>query len=131
MKKIIKAPDAKRSFDWREGPMTAREFMQFFGTDVCRKMYEPIWVSSCLKTIMKEQSELAIIADVRFPNEAKAIEESGGVLLRLTRQISEDGHSSEKALDDYPFKNIIDNSDNSIDDLMAKVNKFYRDLKEK
>ena len=125
MKKIIKAPDAKRSFDWREGPMTAREFMQFFGTDVCRKMYEPIWVDSCIRKIQAEQSELAIIADVRFPNEAKAIERVGGSLLRLTRNIYDDDHSSEVALDDYPFTNCINNKDNSIDDLIVKVKEFY------
>ena len=64
VKKIIKAPDAKRSFDWKEGPMTAREFMQFFGTDVCRKMFEPVWAKACINKIKREQSELAIIADV-------------------------------------------------------------------
>lgn len=128
MKKIIKAPDAKRSFDWKEGPMTAREFMQFFGTDVCRKMFEPVWAKACINKIKREQSGLAIIADVRFPNEAKEIEQAGGSLIRLTRSIFEDNHSSEVALDDYPFTNIIDNEDNSIDSLVVKVNKFYRSL---
>ena len=108
-----------------EGPMTAREFMQFFGTDVCRKMYEPIWVDSCIRKIQAEQSELAIIADVRFPNEAKAIERVGGGLLRLTRNIYDDDHSSEVALDDYPFTSCINNKDNSIDDLIVKVKEFY------
>ena len=128
MKKVIRAADSKRSFDWREGPMTAREFMQFFGTDVCRKMYEPIWVNSCIRKIKQEQSELAIIADVRFPNEAKAIESAGGKLVRLTRKVLDDNHSSEVALDDYPFTSSIDNKDNSIDSLIVKVNKFYRSL---
>ena len=131
MKKIVTAPDAKRSFDWKEGPMTAREFMQFFGTDVCRKIYEPIWVESCLSAIKKEQSELAIIADVRFPNEADAIIRAGGTLLRLTRQTLEDNHASEKALDDYPFEHTVNNANNSIDNLMVKVNKFYQNLKGK
>tara|TARA_B100002019_G_scaffold102830_1_gene88572 strand:- start:2687 stop:3394 length:708 start_codon:yes stop_codon:yes gene_type:complete len=108
-----------------EGPMTAREFMQFFGTDVCRKMYEPIWVDSCIRKIQAEQSELAIIADVRFPNEARAIERAGGGLLRLTRNIYDDDHSSEVALDDYPFTSCINNKDNSIDDLIVKVKEFY------
>ena len=130
MKKIIKAPDAKRSFDWKEGPMTAREFMQFFGTDVMRKIYEPVWVRSCLKKIKEEKSELAIVADVRFPDEAKAIEEAGGDLVRLTRQVIEDNHSSEIALDDYPFTYRIDNRDNSIDSLSVKVNRFYQTLRE-
>jgi len=131
MKKIVTAPDAKRSFDWKEGPMTAREFMQFFGTDVCRKIYEPIWVNSCIKKIQQEQSSLAIIADVRFPNEARAIEAAGGIVARLTRQVHEDNHSSEVALDEYTFTDYIANEDGSIDDLMAKVKKFYNHLKEK
>ena len=130
MKKVIKAADSKRSFDWKEGPMTAREFMQFFGTDVCRKIYEPIWVNSCINKIQQEQSELAIIADVRFPNEAKAIEQAGGKLVRLTRKVFEDSHSSEVALDNYPFTDYIENSNESIDSLAVKVKKFYNHLKE-
>lgn len=108
------------------GPMTAREFMQFLGTDIMRKMYEPIWVNACIKKIKREQSQLAIIADVRFPNEAKAIEDAGGTMLRLTRKIySEDTHSSETALDKYPFSIIIDNGDEGIDYLTAEVKQFY------
>lgn len=108
------------------GPMTAREFMQFLGTDIMRKMYEPIWVNACIKKIKREQSQLAIIADVRFPNEAKAIEDAGGTMLRLTRKIySEDVHSSETALDKYPFSIIIDNGDEGIDYLTAEVKQFY------
>ena len=114
----------------KTGAMTAREFMQHFGSDVCRKVYEPIWVNSCLNRIKKEESELAIIADVRFPNEVKAIEDAGGTVLRLTRNVYKDNHASEVALDDHPFTNVIDNSDESIDSLMVKVKKFYSNLKE-
>jgi hypothetical protein len=112
------------------GPMTAREFMQFLGTDVMRKMHQPIWVNACIKKIQREQSELAIIADVRFPNEAKAIEDAGGKVVRLTRSVHEDYHSSEVALDNYPFTDYIDNEIESIDNLMVKVKEFYRNLKE-
>ena len=78
----------------------------------------------------KEGSELAIIADVRFPNEAEAVENAGGKLVRLTRNVYNDNHSSEVALDDYPFTNYIDNSDTNIEDLTVKVKKFYNHLKE-
>ena len=118
------------TFPIKHGPMTAREFMQFFGTDVMRHMYEPIWVNSCINRIKREQSNLAVIPDVRFPNEAKAIEDAGGTVIRLTRSVFNDQHSSELALDGYPFTDIIDNKDNSIDSLMVKVTKFYRNLKE-
>ena len=46
--------------------MTAREFMQFFGTDICRNAFQPIWVNACLNKIKREKSQLIIIADVRF-----------------------------------------------------------------
>jgi len=111
------------------GRMTAREFMQFLGTDVMRKIYEPVWVNSCIKKIQREEPSLAIIADVRFPNEAKAIEEANGKVIRLTRQAYEDNHSSEVALDEYPFTDYIDNEKASIDDLMVKVKQFYNHLK--
>jgi len=111
------------------GPMTAREFMQYLGTDVMRKMYEPIWVKACLKKIQHEQSQLAIIADVRFPSEVKAIEQAGGTLVRLTRKVfSKDNHSSEVALDDYPFVNVMENSNESINELKDKVKSFYLNL---
>ncbi len=112
------------------GPMTAREFMQYLGTDVMRKMYEPIWVNACIKKIQQEQSGLAIIADVRFPNEAKAIEDAGGTVARLTRKVFEDNHSSEVALDEYPFTHCIENHDSGIDDVIMMVKSFYRNLKE-
>ncbi len=129
MKKILPI-DARKGWDWKEGPMTAREFMQFFGTDIMRKIHGPIWINSCLKKIQREQSQLAIVADVRFPNEAVAIEEAGGVLARMTRKVFEDNHSSEIALDNYKFKHFLDNQSESIDSLMVKVKSFYHNILE-
>jgi hypothetical protein len=120
--------DARKGWDWREGPMTAREFMQFFGTDIMRKVYGPIWINSTIKKIQREQSELAIIADVRFPNEADVIKDVNGVVVRLTRHKLEDNHSSEIALDDYAFTDYIDNQDDSVDALMVQVKSFYQNL---
>lgn len=119
-------------FTWRDtgGPMTAREFMQYFGTDIMRKIYSPIWIKNTIKRITKEKSALAIVADVRFPDEVKSIEKANGEVVRLTRNLFKDNHSSEVALDDYPFKHIIENQKESIENLMVKVKEFYRNLKE-
>ena len=114
----------------RQGVMTSREFMQFLGTNVMRKIYDSVWVNSTIKKITREQSELAVIADVRFPNEAKAIENAGGVVVRLTRKVSDDNHDSEVALDGYPFKHFIDNKDGSLDSMAVKVSKFFRYIQE-
>ena len=108
------------------GPMTAREFLQFFGTDLCRRMWEPIWVNKCIKDIKREGTLLAIIPDVRFPNEVQVIEEAGGMVLRLTRHVFDDDHNSETALDDYSFNQYLDNKNDSIDSTIAKVQRFYR-----
>lgn len=44
-----------------------------------------------------------VITDVRFPNEADAIKAAGGYLVRITRDLPDDGDTdiSETALDDY------------------------------
>jgi hypothetical protein len=110
----------------KSGPMTAREFLQHFGTDMCRRMWEPIWVNKCIKDIKREGTLLAIIPDVRFPNEVQAIEEADGMVLRLTRHVFDDNHDSETALDDYSFKQYLDNQNDSIDSTIAKVRRFYR-----
>lgn len=97
------------------GPMTAREFLQFFGTEICRKIYSNIWTNRAIKNIQEEQSLLAVIDDCRFKNEADAVKAAGGKVIRLTRSISEDSHDSENDLNDYSeFDKIIDNQDMSI-----------------
>jgi hypothetical protein len=111
----------------RSGKMTAREFLQHFGTEIIRKTHHNAWVNSTLGKILKEDPEIAIIPDVRFPNEVKKIKEKEGFVIRLTRDIYSDGHDSEKALDqeNYDWSNfdyIIDNSNGSITDLCDKLN---------
>jgi hypothetical protein len=88
-------------------------------------MYASIWVNATIKKIKREQSELAIIADVRFPNEAKAIEDADGMLLRLTRNVFDDKHDSETSLDNYCFQHVIDNDKYNIFTYAHKITQFY------
>jgi len=97
--------------------MTAREFLQYFGTEVCRKMYENVWADRCLSDIESEGPLLAIIDDCRFPNEADAIQKAGGKIIRLTRSPHEDEHSSESALNEWDnFDAVIDNAELNINE---------------
>ena len=103
------------------GPMTAREVMQYVGTDIFRKMYGNVWIDSLIRRINQEGSHLAIITDGRFPNEVQGIQDADGKVIRLLRDPSdgEDQHASETALDDYSidkFDAFIDNKDMSIDE---------------
>ena len=132
--KVKAAPDAVRSFNWKSGPMTAREFMQYFGTDIMRKMYPNIWVDNTIKKILAEGSELAVIPDVRFPNEVEAILENGGEVIRLSRVYEEDGHQSETCLDSESFDHskftyIIENAEIGVDGLLNKLTQIYRSAK--
>lgn len=113
------------------GPMTAREFMQFFGSEIMRKMYGPVWINKTLRQISREQSAIAIISDVRFPNEAEAIKKAGGIIVKLHRkQKTKDLHQSELGVDlvdesiiDYNIQNNKRGS--SLDDLQQNVKQIY------
>jgi hypothetical protein len=110
-----------------EGPMTAREFLQYLGTDVMRKMYEPIWVKYCIDSIQSEESLIATIDDVRFLNELEAVQKVGGKVIYLDRNNdSKDGHSSENELCNHldKFDAVIDNSNMPILDTSMEVMKL-------
>ena len=100
------------------GRMTAREFMQFFGTNICRKIKDDVWVSLCIKQIKDENPNLALIGDCRFKNEIDAVHEAGGKVIYFTRKSeSSDGHDSEKASEykDH-YDCIIDNTNTSVEE---------------
>ena len=100
------------------GRMTAREFMQAFGTDICRKIKDDVWVSLCIKQIKDENPNLALIGDCRFKNEIDAVHEAGGKVIYFTRNSeSSDGHDSEKASEykDH-YDCIIDNTSTSVEE---------------
>jgi hypothetical protein len=91
------------SLNLNRGFMTSRELLQYFGTNVMRKMHKDVWVEHTVNKIKREQTELAIIADVRFPNEVEAILSAGGEVIKLQRAPLKDNHESETALDEGNF----------------------------
>jgi hypothetical protein len=91
------------------GGMTYRTFLQRLGTEALRDgLHTQVWVNALFAD---EQSDSNwIITDVRFPNEADAIREKGGFLLRIERPGSAPGtHPSETALDGYSFDYTLHN----------------------
>lgn len=82
------------------GLMTYRQVMQEVGTGIFRRMNQNCHVEATLSNIKDSGCGLAVIADVRFPNEVEAIKKAGGVVIRLTRSVAgEDRHESETKLD--------------------------------
>ena len=86
-----------------DSKMTAREVLQYVGTDVFRAMQHNVWSSATIRLIQKEQPDVALIADCRFPNEVEAVKNAGGVVLKLNRNLYESTHASETALDDANY----------------------------
>lgn len=107
---------------WPDKPykhMTAREVMQYVGTDIFRKIQRNVWSDATIRKIQKDSRSLALIADCRFPNEVEAVKKAGGMVLKLKRNLYNSTHDSEKALDDdkYDHSNfdlVIDNTDMEI-----------------
>lgn len=91
--------------------LTNREFLERFGTDVCRTLLSSCWIESCFKRIVTEDFPFCIIPDCRYQDEADYGKEVGAKVIRLTRNLFNGKHSAETSLDDYPnFDAVIDNS---------------------
>lgn len=109
----------------RSGNITGRELMQVFGTDVARNMFhDNIWVDSTFNKIKRDNVDIAIIADVRFPSEVNSIvnNKNDYKIIRLCRNIhSADQHDSETSLDDFDWDELsetmlLNNEDLTIED---------------
>lgn len=111
------------------GRMTARQVMQYVGTDVFRKMQTNVWSDATVRLIKKESPSLALIADCRFPNEVDAVKNNGGIVIKLDRDLYGSEHASEKALDEdmYDQSNfdlVIDNTKISVKEKNEMIYEF-------
>ena len=116
-------------------PMTVRDFLQKLGTEGLRDgLHVNTWVNALMADYKCVPADRApngwdcpnwIITDTRFPNEAFAIKDKGGILLRVTRPgvgpIND--HPSETALNQWNFDYEIQNN-GSLQDLINSVKEF-------
>lgn len=96
----------------------ARRLLQRLGTEAGRKhLGEDVWVERLFRT---PSAGRIVISDVRFPNEADAIRERGGIIVRVARPgvSAVNAHPSETALDDYEPDLVVVN-DGAPEDLKA------------
>jgi hypothetical protein len=129
--------------------LTPRWILQQWGTEVCRKnFHDDIWIAS-LENKLRNSRDDVVISDCRFPNEIRAIKQSGGMVVRVVRgpepewynaavsrnrgpdgnptwalsgrQLEQAGiHASETSWVGTKFDVIIDNN-NTLDDLYQQV----------
>ena len=102
-------------------PMTVREFLQKLGTDAMRNgLHTNVWVNALMADYECVPADRApggwdcdnwIVTDTRFPNEAKAIKERDGIIIRIDRPGFKpvNAHPSETSLDKWDFDYRIAN----------------------
>ena len=102
----------------KSGKMTAREVLQYVGTDIFRKFYANVWLDSCLRKIESDSPDIALVSDVRFENEIKGIQKKNGFVVGLKRDPYKKGdkHASEVAIEKCfdLCDTVIDNSNLTI-----------------
>lgn len=109
--------------------MTIGEMLQKIGTNALRdNFHKNVWINALAIEIQKNPGNY-IITDCRFKNEAQAIKDMGGILVRIERPvnpIAENSgrdlkHPSEVDLDDYEgFDHVIIN-DGTVEQLHDKA----------
>lgn len=86
--------------------------LQIVGTDVFRASQPDIWVRVLVDTMREQAPDVALITDMRFPNEADAVVNMGGYTMKVERVgfIATDrdpNHPSETALANYTFDEYV------------------------
>ncbi len=116
-------------------PMSVRDFLQKLGTEGLRDgLHTNTWVNALMADYKCVPADRApngwdcdnwIITDTRFPNEAQAIKDAGGIIIRVTRPgigpIND--HPSETGLNQWKFDYEIQN-DSSLNELINSVRIF-------
>jgi hypothetical protein len=156
----------KQAREWREQQdnwwtnrlgivITPRWVLQNWGTEVCRNgFHDDIWIAS-LENKLRNSTDDVVISDCRFPNEIRAIKQSGGLVVRVvrgpepewydaavSRNRGPDGnttwslsgrrlaqlgvHDSETAWVGTQFDVVLDNN-GTLDDLYQQVKRLVQD----
>lgn len=114
---------------------TPRMLLQLMGTECGRNILHPnVWINALFSTYRLEPGKPYpskedfvypnwVIPDMRFPNELKAVQDRGGITMRIRRPQTDHlagDHPSETSLDNADF-DIIINNDGNLDSLVQKV----------
>ncbi|WP_405978837.1 hypothetical protein [Streptomyces sp. NBC_00158] len=105
-----------------------RQYLQRLGTEGGRAaLGENVWVDALFRDY--ETWGPTVITDVRFPNEADAIRQRGGLVILVERPgsspIAQTGHASENALTGYAFDAVVRN-DGTLWEMYARVMQTIR-----
>lgn len=120
--------------------MTVRQFLQEIGTDGLRNgLHVNTWVNALFADYKEDYIGTGsegediydypnwVITDTRFENEAQAIKDKGGIIIRVNRPGIEaiNAHPSETGLDNWNFDHIITN-DGTLGTLTMRVHNVLK-----
>jgi len=109
--------------------MTPRLLLQKIGTDAMRNnVHQNVWINSTLSKY--KENYYWIITDLRFKNEAEALNSYNSQLIRINRPSIKniDYHQSEIELDDYTGFDYTIVNDSDLDTLKSNVKKILQEL---
>lgn len=115
--------------------LTGREILQKIGESFRKEISPDIWVNSLFSSYdslnYRERSgdiikPNLIITDVRMPNEAQAIKDRGGILIKINKETGyKDNHISETALDDYDGWDYVIDNNGTLEELINKLEDLH------
>lgn len=125
----LRVQDLVDSMGWEQAKKEpeVRRLLQVMGTEAGRQVLgDNIWVDAVLNKVGDDD---VVITDCRFPNEAQAVKDRGGYVVRVTRPGVDavNAHPSETSLDDWPFDLTVDNS-GTLEEVEGLVKVLYESL---
>jgi hypothetical protein len=105
-------------------PPLMRALLQNYGTEVRRRDHDDYWVVQWLKRASKEKN--VVVDDVRFLNEAQAVRDMGGSVIRIFREdyMNVDTHVSESEMDKIHPDYVISVKTGEQDVLYRAIDEF-------
>lgn len=86
--RLLNSPEGKRTCIPELGGITVRRLLQTLGTEWGRThLGNTVWTDLCMRAagLARHAGGTAIIDDCRFPDEARAVLNAGGIVVRLVR----------------------------------------------
>lgn len=94
---------------------SGRRILQYIGTEGFRHVHDDVWSNVMIghaRKLIENGTDLVVVTDVRFISEANAIQNAGGIVVRIKRPEADSvvsTHASELQLADIKEDFIIDN----------------------